>query len=406
MANYKLITPEGTKDYIFHEAAERSRISNELSELFATNSYSHVITPAVEYLDVFGGTGHAIPVEDMYKLTDNNGRLMVLRPDSTTPIARLCATRLKEEKLPIRLFYKQAVYSATRQMSGKQDEVLQAGIELVGSCDKKADLEVLWIAVSALKKLSPSGFRIELSHIGLFNGLVDMLNIDDEKREELRLLIEGKNYPTLNDVLDKLNSGNAVAVNALKQLPRLFGGDEVFTLAKEIFKEESSNQILAYLKEVYDILKQICAGGEITVDLGTVNRTDYYTGIVFKGYMEECLGEAVLSGGRYDKLMSGFYKDMGAVGFAINIDAAAVALKKKEQKPTPDALVFFETGHEAEGLILLKKLYEEGRMVESALCSTLDEATSYATQKGISSLYAVGDTVKEMKIGKGGGENE
>ena len=110
MQKYQLITPEGTRDYLFEEAALRSRLQQMLADTFSSRGYHEVVTPSVEFLDVFTAGGNPLPVEQMYKLTDAKGRLMVMRPDNTTPIARLCASRLKGSRLPLRLYYSQPVF--------------------------------------------------------------------------------------------------------------------------------------------------------------------------------------------------------------------------------------------------------------------------------------------------------
>lgn len=399
MGNHRLITPEGTKDYLFYEATARNDASRLLERIFCSHSYAQVITPCIEYLDVFLEKGHGIPVEHMYKLTDSAGRLMVLRPDSTMPIARLCATRLKDEELPIRLYYKQAVYSSTKRLSGKSSEVLQTGIELVSNksarSSKRADIEALSIALQALEGLSPSGFRLEIGHIGLFNSLADSLFCDEEIREQVRQLIEGKNYPALNDLLDTL--GQSSEADALRQLPRLFGGDEVFITARKLFHDEKSLAVLDSLQQAYSILRRMNTKGEIAVDLGIVNRTDYYTGIVFKGYIEGCLGEAVLSGGRYDNLMGGFGKALSAIGFAVNIDAAAQALGGSLKKSDSEALVYAYDGFEAEGIRCVNRLTESGKSVELSLFDTPNETLSYAKAKGISLVFLVNERETQTK---------
>ena len=139
MLKNQLITPEGTKDYLFEEAAVREEAETLLHTLFKARGFSEVITPGLEFLDVFSVKGHSIPIEYMYKLSDYKGRLMVLRPDSTMPIARLCATRLRAEQIPLRLFYNQTVYSQNRTLSGRSDEVTQAGVELLGAAGLRAD---------------------------------------------------------------------------------------------------------------------------------------------------------------------------------------------------------------------------------------------------------------------------
>ncbi|MCL1901466.1 MAG: ATP phosphoribosyltransferase regulatory subunit, partial [Firmicutes bacterium] len=89
-------------------------------------------TPVFEYFDLFNSGIGKIAQNEMYCLTDTTGNLIVLRPDSTKPIARLVATRLKSAKLPLRLFYNQSVYKRNIRLNRKTDEVMQFGGELIG----------------------------------------------------------------------------------------------------------------------------------------------------------------------------------------------------------------------------------------------------------------------------------
>lgn len=392
-----LITPEGTKDYLFEEASTRNTIENKLRNLFEQRGFCEVVTPTLEFLDVFCVNGHGIPTEDMFKLSDSKGRLMVMRPDSTMPIARLASTRLKGASYPLRLYYNQAVYSTTRSLSGRSDEIMQMGIELIGSYGIKADLEVVSTAMNTLIACKQNDFRIEIGHIGIFNTLISKLKIDDELKETLRALIESKNYPALNDILDKL--GNSVEIDVIKHLPRLFGGKEVFKKAASLINDDETIKILDYLELLYDNLNKLGFADKISVDLGIVNRTDYYTGIVFKGYIEGH-GEAVLSGGRYDSLLSQFGETTGAIGFAVNLDAVlrnALTVNMATHKHVA-ILVFSEKGYEIEGLRYLATISKE-MSCEYCLFNTLDEAKQYANKKGISRIDIVTtDSVTTVQI--------
>ena len=283
MEKNKLVTPEGTKDYLFEEAVLRKKIETKLRDAFELRGYHEVVTPGLEFMDVFTTIENSIPVEQMYKLVDPKGRLMVLRPDSTMPIARLCATRLKQEYVPLRLYYNQAVFSVNQSLRGRSDEIMQTGIELIGVSNKKADIEVLVTAMKALQNLGIDRFRMEIGHIGIFNSLISGLKVSPEEKESIRFLIQSKNYPALQDVLNGLPYSEEVAV--LKILPRLFGGQEVFEKVESMVKDPSILELLQYLKELYQSLAMLGLKEKITVDLGIVNRTDYYTGIVFKGYV-------------------------------------------------------------------------------------------------------------------------
>lgn len=382
----RLITPEGTKDFLFDEVSLRHQVSGSLCRLFESRGYAEVETPFIEYLDVFLGKGRGMPVEDMYKMVDREGRLMALRPDSTTPIARLCATRLKDKPTPIRLFYNQSVYSATKVMSGRRNEVLQCGIELISESGLRSDLEELTLAAASLERLS-GWFRLEIGHIGIFNSIIDSLKVDDEMKEQVRGCIEAKNYPALNDTLDKIGQ-NEPMISVLKQLPRLFGGQEVFKKALELIKDEKTVSIINYLEQVYNELRKLYTAGEISVDLGIVNRNDYYTGIVFKGYIQEYSGEAVLSGGRYDNLIGGFGRPCGAIGFGINVDAAAKAIEKN-QNTKPSITVYAEEGYEIKGLALCEELANE-YICEFSLCQNSEEARKSAVQRKMAKLICVG----------------
>ncbi|HOU11272.1 MAG TPA: ATP phosphoribosyltransferase regulatory subunit, partial [Clostridiales bacterium] len=118
MNKYANITPDGTRDLLFGECALRSSLQEKLSALFESRGYSRVLTPAFEFFDVFNRKSSGFAAENLYMMTDSSGRMLVMRPDSTLPIARVAATRLRDEKTPIRLFYNQRVFKRADPFSG------------------------------------------------------------------------------------------------------------------------------------------------------------------------------------------------------------------------------------------------------------------------------------------------
>lgn len=398
MKRYDLITPEGTCDFLFEDCQARRNIENKLQNIFKSKGYSEIVTPGLEFYDVFNLNSAYFPQESLYKLVDNKGRLLVVRPDSTMPIARVAATRLKEQPLPLRLYYSQSVYRNKPVMRGRNDEILQTGIELIGSSSRRADLEVITTAVEVLSACGSEHFRLEIGDIGFFRELVNLLDTDNDTKENIRSLIEVKNYPALNDLLDSI--GDNEVTYALKQLPRLFGGKEVFEKASCLINDEKINGILSYLKQIFDELEALGYNENITVDFGIVNKMDYYTGIVMKGYLKG-YGTAVLSGGRYNNLIAEFGYDVPATGFAVNVDAVSKMLKqvnKSENKPA-DAIVFGKDGFEIKALVYLKKLTDSGMKAENSVFDTVEETAEYAVNKGIKKLIIVSDTVQEKELG-------
>lgn len=386
MKRYDLITPEGTRDLLLNDCTIRKNIENYLRGLFESAGYSELNTPCLEFYDVFNKETVYFPQEAMYKLSDRKGRLMVLRPDCTVPIARVVATRLREAKLPIRLFYNQSVYTPSRTNAGKSDEIFQSGIELIGSASKKADLEVLTLAAEVLSHCDSDKFRLEIGDSGFFKVLIGKLTDDLEIKEKIRVLIEAKNYPALNDFLDTFGSNSVIST--LKQLPSLFGGEEVFDKVAKYYHDAETDKILSDLKWIYTELSKLGYEGKITVDLGIVNRADYYTGVIMKGYLQG-YGDEVLSGGRYDKLISEFGYDVHATGFAVNVDAVAEILKRYNpvaENSSPDVLVFSEEDDAMDALIYVEKLRKEGKKVEFSLFDTYEETMDYAKENKISEI--------------------
>ncbi len=396
MRNYDLITPEGTKDLLFGECIIRRNTEETLLSLFKSRGYSEMITPGLEFYDVFNLNSRYFPQENLYKLSDSKGRLLVMRPDSTMPIARVIATRLKEATLPLKLCYNQTVYRTEPALKGRSDEIVQAGIELVGSQLKIADLEVISTAAASLSSFGMK-YSLELGHIGIFKELVGRLDADSHTKEKIRKLIETKNFPALNDLLDTF--GNTSVTAALKKLPALFGGEEVFEKAEQLMPDETIKKLLDELRDIYNDAAELCGNdGEITVDLGLVNKTDYYTGLIIKGYLQGH-GDAVVSGGRYDKLISEFGYDVPAVGFAVNVNAVAKVIEKNGVLPGiphADVVVFAEPGCEVAAIKAAQELREQGLIVENALFDDIESVREYAKEKKISKVVVIdGENSKE-----------
>ena len=316
MRKYARAIPQGARDLLFEECDDKKKIETALSALYKERGYRKVITPAIEYLDVFDADA-GLESDIMYKLTDDYGRTTVLRPDNTMPIARLVASRLSSADFPVRLYYDQNVFIRNKAYAGRTDEVTQSGIELIGESSADADIEALTMAVEALRRTRLSSFSLEIGHAGFFKAILDDMDIDQRQKAEICSLTESKNFAALSDVLDDI--GSTAQTRALRLLPRLFGGVEVLDAAKELYSSPASDSALEYLRDIYTRLT-VCGCKDVMLDLGLVNRTNYYTGIIFRGYARGS-GVSVLSGGRYDNLISHFGLDAPAVGFAVDVNA-------------------------------------------------------------------------------------
>lgn len=396
MRKYDLITPEGTKDFLFEECLVRRETEHKLHAIFRSKGYSELTTPGLEFFDVFQSESGHYPQERLYKMTDSKGRLLVLRPESTMPIARVVATRLRDASLPLRLYYNQSVYRFEPALKGRSDEITQTGIELLGSASYMADVEMITTAIEVLSACSDGSFSLELGDAGVFKELMRELNATPEERENIRYLIETKNYPALNDVLDTMGDSRAAA--ALKKLPALFGGEEVFEKASQLYSNQRIDEILMDLRKLYEDLSEVIGAGRLTVDLGMVNNADYYTGVIIKGYLEG-YGEEVLSGGRYNKLLSDFGYDIPATGFAVNVDAVSNILRKnKDVAVQPaDAVIYAAPGYEMKAVTVSQELRAKGQIVEYAFFDSIDLVREYAKDRRIGRVVIVGEEITEVE---------
>ena len=395
MGRYSNVVPDGAYDLLFKECEARRSVEKSMADLFKSRGFSEAATPLLEFYDVFSGAASQLDDEIMYKLIDPRGRILVLRPDNTTPMARVASTKLKGFVPPLRLFYSQHVFRISEYMSGRYDELAQCGIELIGVRGQKADIEVILTAIAALKRVLGSDFRFEIGHVGFYKSIIDELPFCVEEKERIRSLIASKSYASLNTLLEPFARGNTACL-ALTELPRLFGGREVLERALSVAPNEAAKQTVTYLQELYGTLCDMGYESDVMLDLGLVQQIDYYTDVVFKGYMHGS-GEPVLSGGRYDSLFANFGPDIPATGFAVNADAIARQIGGKIKSNRPDVLIFFEKDVKS-AFEYMEKLISEGFTCEMSVFSTLEESRQYAKVKGIGRIDLVDGGIRTIQI--------
>jgi ATP phosphoribosyltransferase regulatory subunit len=327
MKTYDLVTPVGSSDLLPPEVKRLRAAEKALSALFEQNGFAEIVTTELEFMDVFNLKSRHFPAESLYKATDDKGRVLALRPDSTMPIARLAASRLKAEE-NLKLYYNQKVYRNSPAKRRRNDEIRQMGVEFIGKgvSERATDLEAAKLALDIFALLpEQTECILEIGDIGVSKMLLDLLPVDEGLKESLRTAIESKNTPELSALL-KNTDGPSDVKKALNELPRLFGGGSAFDKAFVIIADEHIQERVTKLHEFYLNLVEYNTrpNTRITVDFGFANKMDYYTGAVLRGYTENA-GEALINGGRYDNLISEFDSTLNkpATGFAVNLNIFA-----------------------------------------------------------------------------------
>jgi len=321
--------PSGVQ-YIFDDEVRLRRlIEREVMTVFAGWSYSEIMLPIFDYADLFSlGMGKE-QAEMTYRFTGRDGKLLALRPEMTSLVARTVATRFRERARPIRLSYSGEVFRWDQPHGGRQYEFHQIGLEHIGSGRLEADTEVLVIAIEALRRVGLDGFTITLSHVDFFNGVAERLELDDERRREMQRLIDRKETDGLDSFLEPYDDGQNR--DAFCKLTTLAGKREVLSEARALVTNAKSAAALDDIEHVYQIAEALGIDSFIDIDLGDVGGLDYYTGLTFKIYAGG-LGAALGRGGRYDQLLAKFGYPEPAVGFSLCLDwlAQLVAPKKAE----------------------------------------------------------------------------
>ena len=324
MNRFRISTPEGTRDLLFSSCRALRQTENAVRDALEERGYSEIITPAVEYFDVFAQANPELDQDQMLKIIDKSGRICVARPDNTTPIARIAATRLDDAALPVRLYYSQKVFRSVSGDHGHKGEFLQVGAELIGADGLAADKDILSAAFAALSRTGADNFRIELGHAEIYKALIEELGADAASSEAIRRLIENKSFAALGDALQPF--GSRPAAKALSAMPQLFGGIEVLDEVETLTGNVRVLGAIAYLRRLYQALDEAGYGDRIMIDLGLVHEMDYYTGIMFRGYIGGA-GAAILAGGRYNALCAKFGRDLSAGGFGIDVESVAESLQ-------------------------------------------------------------------------------
>ncbi|KLU65418.1 ATP phosphoribosyltransferase regulatory subunit [Desulfosporosinus acididurans] len=378
--------PEGMRDLLPEEIALQENLEREVLVLFQQWSYQKVLSPTLEF------TACVQPdveqVDSLYKFFDRDGRILALRPELTTPIARLVSTRMRGANLPLRLCYGADVF---RNSSVRYREFRQVGVELIGADQELADAEVIALAVEAIACLGLKNFQFNLGHMGIFSGLLLEAGVEEGFRQKLEEALARKDMVGVERLVQQSGLPERVQ-ELLLRLPHFHGGEEILDEVLDWSSLPTIREAVESLRRIYRYLNYFGVQEYVSLDLGILRGFSYYTGAVFEGYVAG-IGFPVLEGGRYDSLYADFGVPQPATGFAIHLGSML------ELFPLPsiagvDILVY---GSDPQEIIRLSRaLRLQGKKVEMVL-ETIDRdaAETMARLKSISEVRLAGEEVPE-----------
>ena len=320
-------TPEGVRDIYGEEYAKKLLTEEKIHQVFHRYGYQDIQTPTFEFFDVFSREIGTRPSRDLYKFCDKDGNTLVLRPDFTPSIARCAAKYFMEEERPRRFCYAGNAFSNTSELQGKLKEVTQMGSELIGDVSAQADAEMAAMMIETLKSAGLSKFQVSIGQVEYYKGICQEAGLSEEMELELREYISSKNYFGAEDFLLRKKVPRHYC-NMLIKSAELLGGVEILQEAGKAVTNERAVAAIRRLEQIYDAL---CAYGVekyVSFDLGMLSKYRYYTGVIMKAYTYG-VGDAIVTGGRYDSLLGYFGRTRPAIGFMISIDALMEALSRQ-----------------------------------------------------------------------------
>ncbi|RYL93773.1 ATP phosphoribosyltransferase regulatory subunit [Sporolactobacillus sp. THM7-4] len=331
---YMFEKPLGLRDTLPDAQREIARLESVLQQELSRWGYDFIQTPALEYAETIGRAS-AIEDSELFKFLDAEGHPVVLRPDMTTPIARIAASSLRQKPLPMRLAYTAALYRSQRKEGGHPSEFEQAGAELIGDATPYADVEVISLMISMLDKAGLDSIRVAVGHVGFVNAFLYDIVKDKETVRKLRYLLYNKNDVGFREFVASLHlpARSTEQLNTFIDSRRLDNGETLDCL--ERLARESATPVHSYyhnIVELVHLLKIDHLDGKIDLDMTLVPHLSYYTGFVFQGFGGG-LGFEVASGGRYDDLLAQFNRPCPATGFGIRLDRLISAVRKDSRIP-------------------------------------------------------------------------
>jgi ATP phosphoribosyltransferase regulatory subunit len=316
--------PNGMRYYFGAAARSRRAIENAVMATFERRGFEEIVTPTVDYFALFARGMGEQEAARAFRFADADGHQLALRPDVTSSVARAAATLFAARPRPLRFCYAAPVFRRhPRSHVEWRREQTQLGCELIGANDSATDVEMLSIVAEILDELNLRAVcRMTINHVGVFNCIVEALKLNDDERASVRHLFDVRATRELENFLQTCASKNAPAVNDALTLAHSAqrAGGEMLAQAQEKITNERSKIALADLQKLWRKLEELDIADLCEVDFADVSGLDYYTGLVFKIYLEGA-GAHVGSGGRYDNLAANFGRPEPAIGFVLELDS-------------------------------------------------------------------------------------
>lgn len=288
---------------------EEEAVAFSLRELYHAYGYKPYKMSKFEPYDLYVQNRSFLVGSNILTFTDTNGRLMALKPDVTLSIIK----NYKDGQQKV--YYNENVY---REGSSSHEftEIMQAGLECIGTVDLYAQHEVLTLAAESLRRISPD-YMLDIASVGILSGLLSATGTDGPAKKSLLEYMRGKNAHNIRALCQERGIPEPIG-RAWAELAALYGpACELLPKLRSLCVNEEMRTACAELEPLCQALE---AGGvRLNLDFSIISDLSYYNGLVFKGYVPG-IHAGILSGGQYDNLVQKMGKKAAAIGFAVYLD--------------------------------------------------------------------------------------
>lgn len=292
-----------------------------LRGLYNRFGYERYKMSRFEEYDLYVQNKDFLVSDEVITFTDRNGRLLAMKPDVTLSIIKNAPDQTGVVQ---KVYYNENVYRVT-DGSHNFREIMQAGLECIGDLREYDIAEVVLLAAKSLQLICPR-FVLDLSHMGLISAVLGTSGLSPAGQSAALTCLREKNTHDLADLCQREN----VDATTLTALCACDGS------AEDVLSQLKPMMTAPAMESAWNQLSSLCAmlhtagfGEQIRVDFSVGNDLKYYSGVVFKGYLEG-IPTSVLSGGQYDALLQKMGRRSSAIGFAIYTDL----LERLESKKT------------------------------------------------------------------------
>jgi len=340
----------------------------DLRTLYSRYGYSQFKMSRFEEYDLYVKNKDFLVSDEVITFTDRSGRLMALKPDVTLSIIK---NSVDKKNCVQKVYYNENVYRVSKGTHSFK-EIMQAGLECIGDLRSYDIAEVVLLAVKSLALISDN-YVLDISHMGLVAAFLESSGLSHDGKAKVHACLHQKNTHELRAICEDegISQANTDKLCALIEN----AGD-----AAEVL-----NAILPYVetekeKEAYDEFSTLCTiiensgyAKSVIVDFSVGNDMKYYSGVVFKGYLQG-IPTSILSGGQYDKLLKKMGRTSGAIGFALYLDLLERMDSTKTEYDIDTVLLYTEN---TDPLALTKAVDEISKDESVLVCTEIPKGTKY-----------------------------